>query len=62
MKDSVRVNVTVSREVHQFLKARAKLTGSTVAGSANDILIAAMVEECDRVLKAIETETDDEAD
>lgn len=53
MKDSVRVNVTVSKEVHQYLQARAKITGSTVSGSANDILIAAMIEECDRILKVL---------
>ena len=53
--ESVRVNLTVSKEVHAYLEARAKLTGSTVAGTAAHIVEAAMIAECDRVLKVSTT-------
>jgi hypothetical protein len=64
MSESVRVSITVSKQVHRFLRARAALTGSTVAGSAADIVISAMVEECDRIFKVIPLpeETDDHGD
>jgi len=50
-KDRVRVNLTLSPEVHAYLVRRAKLTGSTVAGAATDMIVAGMMSESDRLLK-----------
>ena len=50
-KDRYRVNLTLSPEVHAYLTRRAKLTGSTVAGSATDMIVSGMIAESDRLLK-----------
>ncbi len=50
-KDRVRVNLTLSPEVHSYLLRRSKITGSTVAGTATDMIVAGMMHEADRLLK-----------
>jgi hypothetical protein len=51
MADKIRVNLSLSPEVHAYIAHRAKLTGSTVAATATDMIVSGMMAESDRLLQ-----------